>query len=30
MMKHFGWDPLWFGVMMTYNLAIGMATRRSR
>jgi tripartite ATP-independent transporter DctM subunit len=26
MMKHFGWDPLWFGVVMTYNLAIGMAT----
>ena len=26
MMTHFGWDPLWFGVVMTYNLAIGMAT----
>ncbi len=26
MIKHFGWDPLWFGVVMTYNLAIGMAT----
>ncbi len=26
MMKHFNWDPLWFGVVMTYNLAIGMAT----
>jgi C4-dicarboxylate transporter DctM subunit len=26
MMKHFGWDPLWFGVVMTFNLAIGMAT----
>jgi TRAP-type C4-dicarboxylate transport system permease large subunit len=26
MMAHFGWDPLWFGVVMTYNLAIGQAT----
>ncbi len=26
MMSHFGWDPLWFGVVMTYNLAIGQAT----
>ena len=26
MMAHFGWDPLWFGVVMTYNLAIGQST----
>jgi len=25
-MKHFGWDPMWFGVMMTVNLAIGTIT----
>jgi C4-dicarboxylate transporter DctM subunit len=25
-MKHFGWDPMWFGVMMTVNLAIGTVT----
>jgi C4-dicarboxylate transporter DctM subunit len=24
--KHFGWDPMWFGVMMTVNLAIGTVT----
>jgi len=24
--KHFGWDPIWFGVMMTVNLAIGTVT----
>ncbi|MCR4426930.1 MAG: TRAP transporter large permease [Firmicutes bacterium] len=23
---HFGWDPIWFGVMMTINLAIGQVT----
>lgn len=23
---HFGWDPVWFGVMMTINLAIGQVT----
>ncbi|SMC17350.1 TRAP transporter, DctM subunit [Desulfacinum hydrothermale DSM 13146] len=23
---HFGWDPLWFGVVMTLNLAIGQFT----
>lgn len=23
---HFGWDPIWFGVMMTTNLAIGQVT----
>ncbi|GAB4361867.1 MAG: TRAP transporter large permease [Deltaproteobacteria bacterium] len=23
---HFGWDPVWFGVMMTLNLAIGQFT----
>lgn len=23
---HFGWDPIWFGVMMTVNLAIGQVT----
>ena len=26
MIKHFGWDPMWFGVMMTVNLAIGTVT----
>jgi tripartite ATP-independent transporter DctM subunit len=25
-MKHFGWDPIWFGVVMTINLAIGQIT----
>ncbi|GAB6103076.1 TRAP transporter large permease [Thermococcus atlanticus] len=25
-MLHFHWDPLWFGVMMTINLAIGQVT----
>ncbi|ROQ90153.1 TRAP transporter large permease [Desulfosoma caldarium] len=25
-MTHFGWDPLWFGVLMTLNLAIGQFT----
>ena len=25
-MGHFGWDPMWFGVMMTVNLAIGTVT----
>ncbi len=25
-MEHFGWDPIWFGVMMTLNLAIGQFT----
>ena len=25
-MRHFGWDPMWFGVMMTVNLAIGTVT----
>jgi C4-dicarboxylate transporter DctM subunit len=25
-MAHFGWDPIWFGVMMTVNLAIGQIT----
>ena len=24
--SHFGWDPIWFGVMMTLNLAIGQFT----
>jgi len=24
--RHFGWDPMWFGVMMTVNLAIGTVT----
>jgi C4-dicarboxylate transporter DctM subunit len=24
--RHFGWDPIWFGVMMTVNLAIGTFT----
>ena len=25
-MSHFGWDPVWFGVVMTFNLAIGQFT----
>lgn len=25
-MAHFGWDPVWFGVVMTINLAIGQVT----
>lgn len=25
-MAHFGWDPVWFGVVMTVNLAIGQIT----
>jgi len=25
-MKQFGWDPVWFGVMMTMNLAVGTIT----
>ncbi|PIE55123.1 MAG: C4-dicarboxylate ABC transporter permease [Dethiosulfovibrio peptidovorans] len=25
-MAHFGWDPIWFGVMMTINLAVGQVT----
>jgi len=25
-MKQFGWDPVWFGVMMTVNLAVGTIT----
>lgn len=24
--KHFGWDPMWFGVMMAVNLSIGTVT----
>jgi C4-dicarboxylate transporter DctM subunit len=24
--KHFGWDPIWFGVMMAVNLSIGTIT----
>ena len=24
--QHFGWDPVWFGVVMTLNLAIGQFT----
>jgi C4-dicarboxylate transporter DctM subunit len=24
--RHFGWDPMWFGVTMTVNLAIGTVT----
>jgi C4-dicarboxylate transporter, DctM subunit len=26
LMRHFHWDPMWFGVMMTVNLAIGTLT----
>jgi len=25
-MKHFGWDSMWFGVMMAVNLSIGTLT----
>lgn len=25
-MSHFNWDPVWFGVVMTFNLAIGQFT----
>lgn len=25
-LEHFGWDPVWFGVVMTLNLAIGQFT----
>lgn len=25
-MAHYGWDPIWFGVVMTVNLAIGQIT----
>ncbi len=25
-MQHFNWDPVWFGVMMTVNLAVGQVT----
>lgn len=25
-MRYFGWDPVWFGVIMTINLAIGQVT----
>lgn len=24
--RHFGWDPVWFGLVMTVNLAIGLIT----
>jgi C4-dicarboxylate transporter DctM subunit len=26
LMARFGWDPVWFGVMMTVNLAVGTIT----
>ena len=26
LVHHFGWDPVWFGVMMTVNLAVGQVT----
>ena len=26
LMQHFGWDPVWFGVLMTLNIAIGQFT----
>lgn len=26
LIAHFGWDPVWFGVMMTVNLALGQVT----
>lgn len=25
-MTHFNWDPIWFGIMMTVNLAVGQVT----
>ena len=25
-MSHFQWDPIWFGIMMTVNLAVGQVT----
>ena len=25
-MTHFGWDPIWFGVLMCVNLAVGQVT----
>ncbi|MDY3881464.1 MAG: TRAP transporter large permease subunit, partial [Desulfovibrio piger] len=25
-MAHFNWDPVWFGIMMTVNLAVGQVT----
>ena len=25
-MAHFNWDPVWFGIMMTANLAVGQVT----
>jgi TRAP-type C4-dicarboxylate transport system, large permease component len=25
-MTHFQWDPVWFGIMMTTNLAVGQVT----
>lgn len=25
-MAHFGWNPVWFGIMMTVNLAVGQVT----
>ncbi len=25
-MAHFQWDPVWFGIMMTVNLAVGQVT----
>ena len=25
-MAHFQWDPIWFGIMMTVNLAVGQVT----
>lgn len=25
-MAHFHWDPIWFGIMMTVNLAVGQVT----
>lgn len=25
-MSHFNWDPIWFGIMMTVNLAVGQVT----
>lgn len=26
LMQHFNWDPVWFGIMMTVNLAVGQVT----
>lgn len=29
-MQHFAWNPVWFGILMAMNIAIGQFTRRWR